>query len=118
MIQWQWNGTANQQWILVAAGDGPAVTDYVMNASRSAMFAPGTTLPVQQRNNHQRAESNEEWTFVPLSNGNYLIVNAYTGMVLDDPASSTANGTIIEQYQLNGGLNQQWEVIDEGHRGG
>ena len=119
MIQWQWNGTANQQWILMAAGDGPAVTDYVMSEGypSSALFAPGTTLPVQQETINNGL-ANEEWTFVPLSNGNYLIVNAYTGLVLDDPASSTANGTNIEQYQLNGGLNQQWEVVNEGPPGG
>jgi hypothetical protein len=39
------------------------------------------------------------------------IVNASSGKVLDDPDFSTSNGTLIQQYQLNGGLNQQWKLV-------
>ena len=41
----------------------------------------------------------------------YYIVNAYSGKVLDDPNFSTSDGTPIIQYQLNGGLNQQWKLL-------
>jgi hypothetical protein len=41
----------------------------------------------------------------------YYIVNAYSGKLLDDPAFLTANGTNIQQYQVNGGLNQQWRLV-------
>ena len=41
----------------------------------------------------------------------YTITNVYSGKALDDPGGSTANGTQIIQYQLNGGLNQKWELI-------
>ena len=44
------------------------------------------------------------------------MVNAYSGEVLDDPAFSTSNGTLIQQYQLNGGLNQQWQIVRAGER--
>ena len=49
--------------------------------------------------------------FVPLANGNDLIVNASSGKVLDDPNFSTSNGTTLIQYQLNGGTNQQWNLV-------
>ena len=39
----------------------------------------------------------------------YYIVNAASGKVLDDPGFSTSNGTPIDQWQLNGGTNQQWK---------
>ena len=48
--------------------------------------------------------------FVPLANGNYLIVNEASGMVLSDPSLSGGTGTAIVQTQLNGGLNQQWQI--------
>ena len=32
----------------------------------------------------------------------YSIVNAYSGKMLDDPAFSTSDGTLIQQFQLNG----------------
>ena len=41
----------------------------------------------------------------------YYIVNAASGKVLDDPAFSTSNGAVIQQYQLNGGANQQWDLV-------
>ena len=40
----------------------------------------------------------------------YYIINAYNGKVIDDPRSSTANG-YVEQYQLTGGTNQQWNLV-------
>jgi hypothetical protein len=33
----------------------------------------------------------------------YYIVDAYSGKMLDDPAFSTSDGTLIQQFQLNGG---------------
>ena len=54
------------------------------------------------------------WTFVPLADNYFLFVNASTGEVLDDPGFSTSNGAGIQQYQLNGGLNQQWSIGDAG----
>ena len=38
------------------------------------------------------------------------IVNSASGLVLDDPSSSTTTGP-IQQSQLNGGGNQMWEFI-------
>jgi hypothetical protein len=40
-----------------------------------------------------------------------MIVNVSSGKVLDDPGSSTADGTHIQQFTLNGGTNQQWKII-------
>ena len=39
------------------------------------------------------------------------IVNAASGKVLDDPNFSTSNGIPMIQFQLNGGLNQQWKLL-------
>src|SRR5271165_7453007 len=41
----------------------------------------------------------------------YYIVNAASGKVLDDPGGSTSNGAVIEQWQLNGGMNQRWDLL-------
>ncbi len=40
----------------------------------------------------------------------FYIVNASSDKVLDDPNFSTSNGTHVDQWQLNGGANQQWDV--------
>ena len=41
----------------------------------------------------------------------YYIVNEASGKVLDDPGGSTSNGAVIDQWQLNGGANQQWDFV-------
>ena len=41
----------------------------------------------------------------------YYIVNASSGKVLDDPAFSTSNGAVIQQFQPNGGANQRWNLV-------
>jgi hypothetical protein len=38
------------------------------------------------------------------------IVNAYSGLCLDDPWSSTANGTRLTFYTCDGGSNQKWTL--------
>jgi hypothetical protein len=42
--------------------------------------------------------------------GNYEIVSACSGMVLDVQGSQTTNGTPVDQYVGNGDANQQWTL--------
>src|SRR5262249_1545022 len=46
----------------------------------------------------------------------YYLVNAASGKVIDDNAFSTANGQVMQQYQLNGGTNQQWTLTQQSDR--
>src|SRR5262249_40348367 len=64
-------------------------------------------LPQQPPTNGRRTRAE----VVGAADGNDQIVNASSGEVLDDPAFSTSNGTLIQQYQLNGGTNQQWKIV-------
>jgi hypothetical protein len=59
---------------------------------------------------------NQKWTFTALGNGYYKITNAYNGLALDDPASSTTAGTLLIQYTWNssGTNNQEWSVTPSG----
>jgi hypothetical protein len=41
----------------------------------------------------------------------YYIVNASSGKVLDVRDFSKSNGAVIQQFQLNGGTNQQWNLV-------
>ena len=58
--------------------------------------------------------SNEQWNLVQVGNGNVEIVNAYSGLALDN-ALSTSLGTDIGQWQPYGGLNQQWYIAPQGN---
>ena len=41
----------------------------------------------------------------------YYLINAYSGKVLDEPGGSATLGAVIDQWQINGGLNQQWQIV-------
>lgn len=45
-----------------------------------------------------------------LANGTYYIRNVGSGEVIDIPASKSAQGTDLEQWPLNKGTNQRWQV--------
>jgi Ricin-type beta-trefoil lectin domain-like len=40
----------------------------------------------------------------------FYLANAYSGKVLDDPAGSINLGAVIDQYQITGSANQQWQI--------
>ena len=124
MVQWTWNGGPNEEWYLLAAGDAdPALyTVYnvpLPNASPLHHCARRPQLLHQQQYRHRpvafhwRAQPGV--VFVPLADGNDLIVNAYSGLALGDPGYSTCDGTPIIQWQVNGGQNEEWQVYDQGN---
>ncbi|MDR3692374.1 MAG: RICIN domain-containing protein [Fimbriimonas sp.] len=47
--------------------------------------------------------------------GTFEIVNANSGMLLDDPAASNSNGTAMDQWTGNGGTNQRWTISSAGN---
>jgi hypothetical protein len=46
----------------------------------------------------------------PLNNGAYYITNMYSDDVMDDPSFSSTEGTDLDQWPLNDGTNQQWDL--------
>ena len=108
-------------------GDGPAVTYYVQSGveelpNTSPYGAYTLDDPNSSTSNGTGIElwrsdggANQRWTFVPLADGDDLIVNEASGLVLGDPGFSSSNGTGIIQWQLNDGLNEQWEIDPQGN---
>ncbi|MDJ1472374.1 PQQ-dependent sugar dehydrogenase [Cytophagaceae bacterium DM2B3-1] len=61
-------------------------------------------------------------TFVPATSGSIVAGGIYElepqnalGQRLDVRGINTANGTVVELYQSNSGLNQRWKFIDRGN---
>jgi hypothetical protein len=110
-------GTANQQWILLAAShSSPIGPEYIVNSSSSKVLddpdfstANGALIEQSQYN----GGTNQQWTLVPLADGNYVIINGCSFNVLEDPDFSPNNRTQMDQWQLNGGTNQQWKLVPD-----
>ena len=124
LIQYPFDGGSNQEWILLAAGDATASTNYIQNATSALVLddpgsstSNGTSVDVWQFN----GGANQAWTFVQMWNGNVVIVNDANGLVLEETGSSYNGANLIDQGQLESGdsqgtldgagaLNQQWHV--------
>ena len=75
--------------------------------SQARRRGTGPMTRVRRRNHPLNCEALEGRQLLSA----YYIVNAASGKVLDDPGGSTSNGTPIDQWQLNGGANQQWNLV-------
>lgn len=50
----------------------------------------------------------------PLADGTYKIINRNSGLALDVKAQLTSNGSSIQQWGYNGGVNQRWTLTSLG----
>ena len=50
----------------------------------------------------------------PIADGDHVLTNHASNLVLDDPGGSTAPGTSMYQWPANGGLNQEWFFASNG----
>jgi len=50
----------------------------------------------------------------PLADGDYVLTNGSSMLVMDDPAASGAPGTAMYQWPANGGSNQEWFLSFDG----
>ena len=50
----------------------------------------------------------------PLASGTYYIKNSRSGDVVDIPEFKSAQGTDLDQWPGNGGVNQKWKIVSLG----
>jgi mevalonate pyrophosphate decarboxylase len=54
-------------------------------------------------------DSSQLWSLT-ASGSAFIVQNKGTGLVMDDPHSSTSSGTGIILYTPDGGTNQNWTI--------
>jgi hypothetical protein len=107
VIQWTWNGGANQQWSFNDAGSG-----YFTIVNRNS----GKCLDVYGQSSADGADvdqwacnggQNQQWQWV--AHGSYFqIKGRQSGKCLDVNQASTADGANIQIWTCNNGSNQDW----------
>jgi len=122
------NGTAVQQW---ACGQGTYSTQpnqqwefengtasgyyYVANANAPTetwnVTGNGTINGSLIQTWTYAGNPNEEWKAVPIGNGYYNFVGQGSGLCLDTPSASTANGVQLDIYTCNGTAAQAWKLV-------
>ena len=75
--------------------------------SRARGRGTGPMARVRRRNHPLNCEALEGRQLL----SGYYITNVENSIVLDDPGFSTSEGVHVDQWQWNGGTNQQWELV-------
>ena len=95
------NGTAAQQWTVVAAGSTLHVLGKCLDIY-AAGTADGTKVDLYDCNNTAAQ------VFIPESNGS--LYNPQSNKCLDVPGSTTQSGTQVQIYDCNGTNAQKWTL--------
>lgn len=117
IAQYTSSGSNNLQWKLVAQGSNYVLVNRnsgkaidIANSDQSS----GVQLIQYTVTNGQ----NQQWQLVSAGTGKYLLRTAMSsGNIIDNPGSSTADGTRMILYTANGATgtpNQQWVLEDTG----
>lgn len=95
---------------LTFINSGPTAGTITAVHSNKVLDIPGgSTQPgVQPIQYGANGQPNQVFTFEPLGDGTYKIVNRASGLVLDVEGGSLDTGARIVQYTWNGGANQRF----------
>jgi hypothetical protein len=107
--QWTYNGGYNQQWAVTSLGGGQyQIIDVQCGRSLDvANWATGNGSPIDIWDH--TGYGNQQFSFAPTSNGYYLIIPSYvTNSCIEGKSLATTNGTAVDLWQTNYGVNQQW----------
>ena len=102
--QYTCNGTGAQQWQLRTAADSGYYVIVNSNGAQPAIdvAGPSTSNGALIHLWSDGGWSSQEWQPVQEGSGDYHFVNHYSGLCLDTPAASTADGVQLQQYTCNG----------------
>jgi hypothetical protein len=113
ITQWSSVASDNLRWKFIATSGGY----YQINSVKS-----GKDAVVQNASTASGAgiiqwdfgtSGDDQWLPQQNSDGSYTFVNKHSGLVLEDPASSTDDHTQMDQWGTNGGSNQKWKLIKQ-----
>ncbi|MFI6074447.1 RICIN domain-containing protein [Actinoplanes sp. NPDC051343] len=118
--QYGCNGSAAQQWEFLPAADAGYYVIVNHNAPQPAIDVdgPSTTSGAKIHLWSNGGWSSQEWQPVQESSGAYHFVSHYSGLCLDTPGASQADGVQLQQYACNGTAAQSWALNAAGGGGG
>ena len=116
--QWSCGGSLNQQWQFVSAGSG---SYEVLNRNAAAQneawdvtggpSATASGTPVQTWS--YGGGTNQQWQAVSSGNGYYTLVARNSGLCLNVPNASTANGVQLQVSTCNGTSAQAFRLVQQ-----
>jgi hypothetical protein len=110
--QYTCNGSTAQQWELLPGADAGYYVIVNANAPSPAIDVDGPSTATGAKIHlwSNGGWSSQEWQPVQESSGAYHFVSHYSGLCLDVPSASTADGVQLQQYTCNGTGAQSWTL--------
>ena len=107
VTQWDATGGNNQKWKLENQSDG---TIRLTNVNSGLVLDyNASTNSYEQWDWH--GGSNQRWQISKSQAGNYYIRNMSNNHAMDVLYGNTGNGQYVVDYEYNGGINQQWQLV-------
>ena len=107
ITQWDSTGGNNQKWKLENQSDG---TIRLTNVNSGLVLDyNASTNSYEQWDWH--GGSNQRWQISKSQAGNYYIRNMSNNHAMDVLYGSMNNGQYVVDYEYNGGINQQWQLV-------
>ena len=107
ITQWDATGGNNQKWKLENQSGG---TIRLTNVNSGLVLDyNASTNSYEQWDWH--GGSNQRWQISKSQAGNYYIRNMSNNHAMDVLYGNTGNGQYVVDYEYNGGINQQWQLI-------
>ena len=107
ITQWDATGGNNQKWKLENQSDG---TIRLTNVNSGLVLDyNASTNSYEQWDWH--GGSNQRWQISKSQAGNYYIRNMSNNHAMDVLYGNTGNGQYVVDYEYNGGINQQWQLV-------
>ena len=117
--QWDYSAGQNQQFKVQSAANGGYLLTPVHTSGKCLEVlnwsgSNGATVDIWSYSG--TGGNNQNWLIQPTDNGYYKIINVNSGKALEvtlgtNAATPLRNGTAVDQYDYNGGKNQQWGFV-------
>ena len=109
IIQWDTNGGPNQRWHFAFQNNGAYTIKNVVSGLYLTDPDGASSQGVKLQQQTSTGDASQLWVLT-ASGSNFVIHNKAGNLVIDDPASSTAQGAGIILWGQNGGRNQSWSI--------
>jgi len=113
ITQWSSVSSDNLRWKFIATSSGYYQIRSVKSGKDAVVQSASTAQGAGIIQYDFGSAQNDQWLPQKNSDGSYTFVNRHSGLVLEDPGSSTSTSTQMDQWTANGGANQKWKLIKQ-----
>ncbi|MBC8053669.1 MAG: RICIN domain-containing protein [Sphingobacteriaceae bacterium] len=110
IIQWPYNGGANQKWTINSVGSGYYSVTNVNSGQALDVFGGSVADGGKVIQYPYSGGTNQQWSITDLGTGYYSIINRKSGKSLDIKGAGMADGDSVLQWTYSGGTNQQFAL--------